>query len=57
MVPSPQGSPRSFDKYGTWLVSQAFPMGSPVHRSYPTGLRRRSDIDMSILIATLLVEI
>src|SRR6516225_7794493 len=27
----------SFKKYGTWLLSQAFPEGSPTHPSYPTG--------------------
>ena len=31
------GLQRSFDKYGTWLLSQAFPEGSPTHPSYPTG--------------------
>jgi hypothetical protein len=32
-----QGLQRSFSKYGTWLLSQAFPEGSPTHPSYPTG--------------------
>jgi hypothetical protein len=27
----------SFNKYGTWLLSQAYPEGSPTHPSYPTG--------------------
>ncbi len=27
----------SFSKYGTYLLSQAFPEGSPAHPSYPTG--------------------
>ena len=27
----------SFKKYGTWLLSQAFPEGSPTHPAYPTG--------------------
>jgi hypothetical protein len=27
----------SFDKYGSHLLSQAFPEGSPTHPSYPTG--------------------
>lgn len=31
------GLQRSFDKYGTWLLSQAFPEGSPTHPAYPTG--------------------
>jgi hypothetical protein len=31
------GLQRSFDKYKTWLLSQAFPEGSPTHPSYPTG--------------------
>ena len=31
------GLQQSFQKYGTWLLSQAFPEGSPVHPSYPTG--------------------
>ena len=32
-----QGLQQSFAKYGTWLLSQAFPEGSPSHPSYPTG--------------------
>lgn len=28
---------RSYKKYGTWLLSQAFPEGSPAHPAYPTG--------------------
>ena len=28
---------QSFNKYGTWLLSQAYPEGSPTHPSYPTG--------------------
>jgi hypothetical protein len=28
---------QSFSKYGTYLLSQAFPEGSPYHPSYPTG--------------------
>lgn len=31
------GLQQSFIKYGTWLLSQAFPEGSPTHPSYPTG--------------------
>jgi hypothetical protein len=31
------GLERSFQKNGTWLLSQAFPEGSPVHPAYPTG--------------------
>ena len=31
------GLQQSFDKNGTWLLSQAFPEGSPVHPAYPTG--------------------
>jgi hypothetical protein len=31
------GLQHSFNKYGTWLLSQAFPEGSPTHPSYPTG--------------------
>jgi hypothetical protein len=31
------GLQRSFEKYGTWLLSQAFPEGSPTHPAYPTG--------------------
>ncbi len=27
----------SFDRYGTYLLSQAFPEGSPLHPAYPTG--------------------
>lgn len=32
-----QGLQQSYNKYGTWLLSQAFPEGSPVHPAYPTG--------------------
>jgi hypothetical protein len=32
-----QGLRQSFQKYGSWLLSQAFPEGSPAHPSYPTG--------------------
>jgi hypothetical protein len=32
-----QGLQQSFTKYGSWLLSQAFPEGSPAHPSYPTG--------------------
>ncbi len=31
------GLEQSFNKYGTWLLSQAFPEGSPMHPAYPTG--------------------
>ena len=27
----------AFSTYGTWLLSQAFPEGSPTHPAYPTG--------------------
>lgn len=32
-----QGLQRSFHRYGSWLLPQAFPEGSPMHPSYPTG--------------------
>jgi hypothetical protein len=32
-----RGLQQSFNKYGTWLLSQAYPEGSPTHPSYPTG--------------------
>ncbi len=32
-----QAVAQSFSKYGTYLLSQAFPEGSPAHPSYPTG--------------------
>ena len=32
-----QGLQQSFNRYGTWLLSQAFPEGSPTHPAYPTG--------------------
>ena len=32
-----QAVAQSFNKYGTYLLSQAFPEGSPTHPSYPTG--------------------
>jgi hypothetical protein len=32
-----QGLEQSFNRYETWLLSQAFPEGSPAHPSYPTG--------------------
>jgi hypothetical protein len=31
------GLQTSFEKFGTWLLPQAFPEGSPTHPSYPTG--------------------
>src|SRR4029077_10523547 len=31
------GLEQSFNKYRTWLLSQAYPEGSPTHPSYPTG--------------------
>jgi len=31
------GLKQSLKKYGTWLLSQAFPEGSPTHPAYPTG--------------------
>jgi hypothetical protein len=31
------GLQQSFTKYGTWLLSQAYPEGSPTHPAYPTG--------------------
>lgn len=31
------GVQQSFNKYGTYLLAQAFPEGSPTHPSYPTG--------------------
>lgn len=32
-----QGLQQSFNTYGSWLLSQAYPEGSPTHPSYPTG--------------------
>jgi hypothetical protein len=32
-----QGLQQSFERYGTYLLSQAFPEASPVHPAYPTG--------------------
>jgi hypothetical protein len=32
-----QAVAQSFSKYGTYLLSQSFPEGSPAHPSYPTG--------------------
>jgi hypothetical protein len=32
-----KGLQQSFNKYGSWLLSQAFPEGSPMHPAYPTG--------------------
>jgi hypothetical protein len=32
-----QGVAQTFSKYGTYLLPQAFPEGSPTHPSYPTG--------------------
>jgi len=31
------GLQQSYQKYGTWLLSQAFPEGSPMHPAYPAG--------------------
>ena len=32
-----QGLQQSFNKYGSYLLSQAYPEGCPAHPSYPTG--------------------
>lgn len=37
VILSSNGLQQSFNKYGTWLLSQAFPEGAPTHPSYPTG--------------------
>ena len=37
VVLNSQAIQQSYSKYGTWLLSQAFPEGSPAHPSYPTG--------------------
>ena len=37
VVLNSQALQQSFHKYGTYLLSQAFPEGSPAHPSYPTG--------------------
>lgn len=37
VVLNSQGLQQSFNKYGTYLLAQAFPEGSPAHPSYPTG--------------------
>jgi hypothetical protein len=37
MILNSHGLQQSFHRYGTWLLSQAFPEGSPAHPSYPTG--------------------
>ena len=31
------GLQESFNKFGSWLLAQAFPEGSPMHPAYPTG--------------------
>jgi hypothetical protein len=36
-VKNSQAVAQSFSKYGTYLLSQPFPEGSPAHPSYPTG--------------------
>lgn len=37
VVLNSQAIQQSHAKYGSWLLSQAFPEGSPAHPSYPTG--------------------
>lgn len=37
VVLNSQGLAQSFHKYGTYLLAQAFPEGSPAHPAYPTG--------------------
>ena len=32
-----QALQQSYNRYGSWLLSQAFPEGSPAHPAYPTG--------------------
>jgi hypothetical protein len=37
LILNSQGLQQSYEKYKTWLLSQAFPEGSPTHPAYPTG--------------------
>jgi len=37
VVLNSQGLQQSFTTFGSWLLAQAFPEGSPVHPAYPTG--------------------
>jgi hypothetical protein len=37
LILNSQGLQQSYNKYQTWLLSQAFPEGSPMHPAYPTG--------------------
>lgn len=37
VVLNSRGLDKSYRKYGSWLLSQAFPEGSPAHPAYPTG--------------------
>jgi hypothetical protein len=37
LILNSQGLQQSYTKYKTWLLSQAFPEGSPMHPAYPTG--------------------
>jgi hypothetical protein len=37
IVLNSSGLQNSFKKHGTWLLSQAYPEGSPTHPAYPTG--------------------
>jgi hypothetical protein len=37
VVLNSQALQQSFNKYGSWLLSLAFPEGSPAHPAYPTG--------------------
>jgi hypothetical protein len=37
VVLNSQALQQSYNKYGSWLLSLAFPEGSPAHPSYPTG--------------------
>ena len=37
LILNSQGLQQSYNKYKTWLLSQAFPEGSPMHPAYPTG--------------------
>jgi hypothetical protein len=37
LILNSRGLQQSFSKYKTWLLSQAFPEGSPTHPAYPTG--------------------
>jgi hypothetical protein len=48
---SSEAAARSFDKFGTYLISSAYPEGAPNHSSYPGGASSNAAVNATILKA------